>query len=138
MSALPDRFARELSAATSSSALPVGYALTTWCSGALLIHHHGNARVGDVFLFLAGAIAGFLVVSVLATLTADRPARPAPAQRRLAGAVHIVAVGGAVGAAALVALIGGWVAWPLTSFTATVLYLLLAALELLALGRALG
>jgi hypothetical protein len=48
----------------------------------------------------------------------------------VAGILHWFAVGAAVGAAALVALIPGWVAWPLASLSATLMYLIGASAQL--------
>lgn len=50
--------------------------------------------------------------------------------RALAGALDLFAVGAAVGAAALLAMIPSWVAWPLTSLGATVLYMGAASIQL--------
>jgi hypothetical protein len=116
------------------SALPYGYTLTVWCSGAVLMHSHGPPPVGDVFLFLAGGVAAFAVLAAIARGAPD-PAEPRPADMLATGASHFVAVGGAVGAVALLAEIHGAVAWPLGSFTATLVYLLLATLELTTVRR---
>lgn len=53
-----------------------------------------------------------------------------PADRVLAGALHWLAVGTAVGVAALLAQIHGWEVWPLSSFAATALYILIASFQL--------
>ena len=45
--------------------------------------------------------------------------------------LHLLAVGGALGAATLVALIPSGLAWPLGSFLATSVYLAVATVELL-------
>jgi hypothetical protein len=47
-----------------------------------------------------------------------------------AGAMHWLGAGAAVGAAALVAQIASWLAWPAASAAATVVYLGAATLEL--------
>lgn len=47
-----------------------------------------------------------------------------------AGALHWLAAGAAVGAAALIAEIHGWEAWPLASFAATVIYIVGASAQL--------
>jgi hypothetical protein len=46
------------------------------------------------------------------------------------GTIHLVAVGAALGATTLVALIKSGLAWPLGAFVATATYLGLATLEL--------
>jgi hypothetical protein len=116
------------------SALPYGYTLTVWCSGAVLMHSHGPPPVGDVFLFLLGGVAAFATLASVARGAAD-PTEPRTAELLATGAAHFLAVAGAVGAAALIAKIGGGVAWPLGSFAATVVYLLLATLQLTLVRR---
>jgi len=116
------------------SALPYGYTLTVWCSGAVLMHHHGPPPVGDVFLFLLGGVAAFATLATVARSAPD-PQEPQPADLLATGAAHFLAVAGAVGAVALIAAIGCGVAWPLGSFAATLAYLLLATLQLAIVRR---
>ena len=119
-----------------SSAAPYGYTITIWSTGALLMHFRGAPQVGDVFSFLAGAVAGFALLGVLGrrTIKRARPLAPGP-PRVWAGAMDWLAAGLAVGAAALVAEIPSWVAWPAATLTATVLYLGAAALQLALAAR---
>jgi hypothetical protein len=42
-----------------SSATPYGYTLTIWSSGAIARHFRGSPNVGEVFLFMAGALLAF-------------------------------------------------------------------------------
>jgi hypothetical protein len=126
-----ESFSPALGAIVSASAAPYGYTVSLWSSGALLIHFRGTPNVGDVFLFAAGALAGFGLLGLFAhgSLKSNEALGSGP-ERVLAGILHWVSVGLAVGAVALLAQIPSWVAWPLGSFTATVLYLLLATAEL--------
>jgi hypothetical protein len=116
------------------SALPYGYTLTVWCAGAVLMHMHGPPPVGDVFLFLLGGVAGFAAVAAMARGAPDPP-EPQAAELLATGSAHFVAVAGAVGAVALIAEIHRGVAWPLGAFAATLVYLLLATLELTSVRR---
>src|SRR4051812_47045841 len=116
------------------SALPYGYTLTVWCSGAVLMHHHGPPPVGDVFLFLLGGVAAFPTLATVARGAPDPP-EPQPADLLATGAAHFLAAAGAVGAVALIAEIGGGIAWALGAFAATLVYLLLATLELTIVRR---
>ena|SRR5215211_2249260 len=50
----------------AASAAPYGYTVTIWSSGAVLMHSHGTPNVGDVFLFIAGALTGFALLSLAA------------------------------------------------------------------------
>ena len=115
----------------ASSAAPYGYTITIWSSGAVLMGSHGKPDVGDVFLFIAGAIAGFTALGVLAPvpprshMTIDEPRR-----RVLAGALDWASVGVAVGVVALIALLSGPIVWPLGSLAATVMYLAATGLQL--------
>jgi hypothetical protein len=115
----------------SASAAPYGYTVSLWSSGALLIHYRGNPTVGDVFLFAAGALAGFALLGlrVRPVLQASGPIE-GPGERVITGALHWFSVGAAVGAVALIAEIPSWVAWPLGSLTATTLFLLCSSLQL--------
>jgi hypothetical protein len=119
------------------SALPYGYTLTVWSSGAVLMHSHGPPPVGDVFLFLLGGIAAFGAVAGAARGASDAP-EPPHADLLATGASHFVAVAGAVGAAALIGDIGGGIVWPLGAFAATLVYLMLATLELTIVRRRTG
>jgi hypothetical protein len=115
----------------SASAAPYGYTVSLWSSGALLIHFRSNPSVGDVFLFAAGALAGFALLGlrVRPVLQASGPIE-GPGERVITGALHWFSVGAAVGAVALIAKIPSWVAWPLGSLAATTLFLLCSSLQL--------
>jgi hypothetical protein len=115
----------------SSSATPYGYTVSLWSTGALLLHSHSTPAVWEVFLFAAGAVLGFTLIGLIAhgRMWAATTLPHGP-ETVLAGLLHWFAVGAAVGAAALVALIPGWVAWPLASLSATLLYLVGASAQL--------
>jgi hypothetical protein len=129
---LPGELGAALGTLASASAAPYGFTLSVWSSGAVLTHFRGAPNVGDVFLFISGALAGFAVVGLLAhrPLRASQYAVHGERERVLAGLLHWFSVGIAVGAVVLIAQIQGWVAWPLSMFAATSLYLLGAALQL--------
>jgi hypothetical protein len=126
-----DDVRRAFATMVSSSAAPYGYTLTVWSSGALLMHFRHAPSVWEVFLFLAGAVVAFAVLSMMGRGPIER-ADPVsqPSARALAGALDLFAVGVAVGAAALLSMIPSWVAWPLSSLGATALYLLAASIQL--------
>ena len=132
---MPGGFVLALGTLASVSAAPYGYTVSVWSSGAILIHFRGAPNVGDVFLFIAGALAGFTAVALLAhrPLRITSPMEPGR-EGVLAGLLHWFSVGVAVGAVALIAQIGSWAAWPLSMFGATSLYLTGAALELAAVS----
>lgn len=115
----------------SSSAAPYGYTLTVWSSGALLIHFRRAPAVWEVFLFLAGAVAAFAALSLFghAPIEDSDPVSQ-PSARAMAGALDLFAVGAAVGAAALLSKIPSCVAWPLASMGSTLLYMVVASVQL--------
>ena len=115
----------------AASAAPYGYTISIWSSGAVLLGTHGTPRVAEVFAFLAGALTGFGLLGLLAhgAFARGESLDHAP-DRVLAGALHWLAAGGAVGAAVLVAKLPGWEAWPLASFAATTIYILIASAQL--------
>ena len=104
-------------------------------SGAVLLRSLGAPTAAEVFIFAAGARAGFYLVGRLLGLLAS--ATPGPANpinrhedRVLAGAFDWIAVGAALGAVSLLDGIHGWLPWLVGPFAATVLYLLIASAQL--------
>jgi hypothetical protein len=115
----------------AASAAPYGYTVSIWSSGAVLMHRRGVPDVFDVFLFAIGALSGFAVLGLLAhKVVATSEQLGGARERVLAGMLHWLAVGVAVGAAALLAEIPGRVTWGVGSFAATSLYILGASVQL--------
>jgi quercetin dioxygenase-like cupin family protein len=83
----------------AASAAPYGSTVSIRSSGAVLMRLHGTPSVAEVFAFVAGALTGFSVLALLAhgTLTRTESLDEASA-RVLAGALHWLAIGAAVGA----------------------------------------
>lgn len=120
----------------AASAAPYGYTISIWSSGAVLMHSHGTPEVADVFAFLAGALTGFGVLALFSRgALARMESLDHPPDRVLAGAMHWLAAGAAVGIVALVAMLDGWEAWPLGSFAATSVYILGASIQLAAVAH---
>lgn len=117
------------------SAVPYGYALTVWATHGVLTNEHGNPDVWEVAIFILGAVAAFTMLGLIAERVSPRPLRPGQGDLIRAGAIHAVAVGIAFGAAALIALIPGAIAWALGSFAATALYLSIASAEVVLAHR---
>lgn len=117
------------------SAVPYGYTLTVLSTHAVLTDAHGDPRVPEVLLFVLGAIAAFSLLGALAERLSPQPPRTDSSEVIWAGAVHAVAIGVAIGSAALLAMVPGAIAWALGSFAATALYLSIASAEIVAARR---
>jgi hypothetical protein len=129
---MPDsRYPSALATVLRSSAVPYGYTVTVWTSGMMLTRHRGFPTTGEVFLFVVGAVAAFGLLGGIVRFGRGVPLDPPHGALRRTGMVHLLAVGAALGAATLVALIHSVVAWPLGAFVATATYLALTTLELL-------
>jgi hypothetical protein len=114
-----------------ASAAPYGYMLTIWSFTAVLVQFHGTPGAGDLLIFVAGAIAGFNLMGVV-SLAVTANARPVACSRDrvLAGLLDPVAVGAVVGAVSAISVIHGWLPWLVGLLAATVLYLLIASVQL--------
>ena len=129
-----NRYLSALATVLRGSALPYGYTITVWTSGMMLTHERGLPSVGEVFLFMVGAFAGFALPGLIVRLTGAVPFEPSYGVLRRTGMIQLLAVSGALGGATLVALIRSGIAWPLGAFVATAAYLALATFELTLLG----
>jgi hypothetical protein len=125
-----------LKTVVGTSTVPYGYTLTVWSAGAVLMHERGSPDVGEIFLFIAGAIIAFAALALVAR-TASQGLDASENERIAAGITNAAAVGAAIGAVALIALIPTGADWPLGSFIATCVYLMACGLDL-AVARAAG
>jgi hypothetical protein len=113
------------------SAVPYGYTLTVWSSGAMLMHRHGAPPPLDVFLFLGGGALAFAVLVLAAgRLVPAEPLAAGATRIKATGALQLVSVAAAVAVADLAAQISGQLAWLVGSFAATATFLLLVSLGL--------
>jgi hypothetical protein len=120
-----------LQSTVATAAAPYGYTLTIWTSGAVATHDRGVPTAWEALLLLAGAVIGFGLVAAVAY---GRPsglfAVDAPAAVRLWGAFHLISVGLAIGASALVvSIIDSPIDWLLVGLVATVTYLAVVAAQ---------
>jgi hypothetical protein len=130
-------FGSALDAVVAASAAPYGYTVSIWSSGAILIHTHGAPDVLDVVLFALGALAGFAALGLASTAIAACTAATFDrgSERVAAGMLNALAVGAALGSAAVLAKTPGRPAWLLVSLAATALYLLGASAQLALVDR---
>jgi uncharacterized membrane protein SirB2 len=119
-----------------ATAAPYGYTLAIWSCGAVLLRSHGTPSFADTLLFVAGAIAGFNLLGLLAIGVLGHARSIDRRQDRvLAGVLDWVALGAVVAAVFAISEIPGWAPWLLGPFTASVLYLVIASLQLAVLAR---
>lgn len=128
----PHRVWLGLRSSARSNAAVYGYSVMITASFGALQVTVGSLSLRRIFLFLGGAAVAFAVVELAVSRggRARLPEEPSDVVV-LGSALGLVSITAAVGAAALVGeLVGGWLAWWLSSFGATVVYLLVVALEL--------
>ncbi len=126
-----ERPAQALTTVLRGSAVPYGYTLTVLASHSILANRHGGPDVPEILFFVVGAMLGFASLALLSQARRGRPPlQPQRGDLIRAGMTHVFAIGAAFGAAVLIALIPGLIAWPLGAFAATVLYLTITSLEI--------
>jgi hypothetical protein len=123
---------RGLQTSVRNNASAYGYSVTITTTFAVSQALVGSPTVGQIFLFLFGAVVAFGVVELLATRGFTERMRVEPGDViAFGGMFSFVSCGLALGVAALGAeLIGSGLAWPVTSFAATVVLLVLSGVEL--------
>lgn len=110
-----------------------GYTLSIWGAGALLVHAFGVPGVERAMAYVAGGLAGFGTLALVAFqgFTAEATVKESPPSL-VVSTVHIVATGGTLGAVHLLLVLAGD-GRPLVFFAvgvlATVAYNLLLLLE---------
>lgn len=125
------RYRPALRAAVAATAAPYGYTLTVWTSGAVLSHARGIPSAAQALLFLAGAVAAYALVAGVTAGWSQQRLVPEPEHAAVWGGLHLLSVGLAIGAAALVArYVTDTGAWPLGGFLATACYLIVSAGQL--------
>jgi len=123
---------RALETSVQGAGLPYGYAITVWATGAALVGERGMPSVGNIFLFAVGATAAYGGLRLLLTRNmggeAETPLTRSPNPIR-AGALHMAAIGLAIGSSTLIARIDSGAAWTLAPYAATLLYLGVSSVE---------
>ena len=123
-------YRRNLRAAVGLTAGPYCYTLTLWATGAVLTDTHGIPTALSAAAFVVGAVLAFATVGISAFGGLREHLTREQGHELLWGSAQIFSVGLSVGAAALVGYyVGGFIAWPLTGFLITALFLLTVGAE---------
>ncbi len=115
-------FRRVLSLTVNLIDLPFGFTLTIWSSGVIIVRRYAFPSLLDVFLFVAGAIAAFLLIDI-ASYHAE--AQQAPSRRRVRTLINICPILALAVVAGLAQLpLGRGPTFALGGFAATLTYIL--------------
>jgi hypothetical protein len=118
------RYVDGLATTLASAAVPYGFTVVIWSSGALLMNRHSTPHVVDVVLFAAGAAAGYAVLRVGSRSgEARQPAGLGRHDMLRGGTVQLAAISAAIAAAGLLARLPSPEAWAAAPLVATALYL---------------
>ena len=123
----------ELRLALRNNAGAYGYSVMITGALAVLTATYKSPTAGQVFLFLLGAVLSFAVIELLATRGFTRPIDDSEATKVIAlgSSLSLVSVAAAVGAALLGAMVlPKTPAWLVGGFLASLIYLLVSALEM--------
>lgn len=94
--------------------------------------HPHAAKPVQIMLFAGGAALAFLLVELVASHRFKRAgSREGDRVILISGAVDVLSIGAAAGSAVLLAKAPGMLAWPLTSFGTTLVYLLMGGVDIL-------
>jgi hypothetical protein len=122
-----DNYVRGLRSAARNNASAYGYSVTITATFGILSVIAGTTTVLEIFAFAGGAVLAYALVDGVASGGFSHgPRDEEPSEvTALGSSVRFVSVGAALAIALVEAqLVGGWAAWPLGAFSATVAYLL--------------
>lgn len=124
-------YARGLKTSITENAVAYGYSVSITVALAATISLVERPDALDLFLFVLGAAVSFALVELAATWFL-REVRPEPEEVAEVGSIlSIFSIGLALGAAVLVgSFIKGWIAWPLASFAASLVYVVTRGIEI--------
>ena len=123
-------YRRNLRAAVAFSAGPYGYTLTLWSTGAVLTGTHGIPTPLSAVTFVVGAVLAFATVGASAFGSLKEDLTREKGHEVLWGSGQVFSVGLSISAAVVVGYyVEGFVAWPLTGFVVTALFLLVVGAE---------
>jgi len=125
-------FERGVDTAARNNLTAMGYSISITAAFALLQTSRSDTGILAIFFFAAGAVLAFAIIASLASGFFLEELEDEPSSvTSLAGALSFLLVGLALGVAYVVGLlIQGLLAWPVSAFSATVVYVGSVGLEL--------
>jgi len=124
-------YLKALQTALHGAGLPYGYAVTVSSTGAVLANAQGPPSLLEIYLFAAGAVTAYGILTFLTCATegeADRPLTRSPRRIR-AGLFHVGAIALAITSVVPIARLSSAIAWLLGPLFATLLYLAVSSVE---------
>jgi hypothetical protein len=126
-------FERGVDTAARNNVTAMGYSISITAAFALLQTSRSDTGILAIFFFAGGAVLAFAIIAFLASgFFREELEDESSNVKSLAGAFSFLSVGLALGVAYVVGglLIPGLVAWPVSAFLATVVYVASVGLEL--------
>ena len=125
-------FERGVDTAARNNLTAMGYSISITAAFALLQTSRSDTGILAIFFFAAGAVLAFAIIACLASgFFREELEDESSNIKSLAGALSFLSVGLALGVAYVVGLlIQGLLAWPVSAFSATVVYVGSVGLEL--------
>ena len=126
-------YLRELRLSLRNNSGAYGYSVMITAVLAVVMAIHRPPTVGDLFLFLLGAVVSFAAIELAATHGFRRALAGTETTKVIAlgSSLGILSISAAVGAAALAALVlPETLSWPVGSFLGSSMYLLVTAVEM--------
>ncbi len=125
-------FERGVDTAARNNVTAMGYSISITAAFALLQTSRSDTGILAIFFFAAGAVLAFAIIASLASgFFREELEDESSNVKSLAGAFSFLSVGLALGVAYVGGLlIPGLVAWPVSAFLATVVYVASVGLEL--------
>lgn len=125
-------FERGVDTAARNNITAMGYSISITAAFALLQTSRSDTGILAIFFFATGAVLAFAIIACLASGFFQEELEDESSNvKSLAGALSFLSVGLALGVAYVGGLlIPGLVAWPISAFLATVVYVASVGLEL--------
>ena len=133
-------FERGVDTATRNNVTAYGYSVSITAAFALLQTSRTDTGVLEIFVFAVGAVIAFALIAGVASGLFQEELEDQPSNvKALAGALSFFSVGLALGVAYVVGiLIPGTLAWPVSAFLTTIVYVAAVGIELAVAHRICG